>query len=68
MTGVEVEAKALHYLRAPGIYNSDLQVNQLQHKAVAEWALQFRPQGRPASEMLKYVDLHGSAGSCKCST
>lgn len=57
MTNVlEVEAKAGHYVWAPGMYIIDPLVNPLQHLSVADHSVPFWRERLPAPVMLRCVD------------
>ena len=47
------EVKALHYVRSPGVYNSDPRVKRLDHMSVVDQAIHFWKMGTTNTEMLK---------------
>lgn len=55
-TVFKVEAKAIHYSCAPGIYKSSPQVQSLQHMSVGLGAIHISWHILPAGEMLGRVD------------
>lgn len=55
----EVKVKALHLMKALGIYNSDHTVKRLSHTFFAVCAIFFWRKRIPASEMLRLVDYMG---------
>lgn len=58
-TVFKLDAKVLHYVTAPGIYRSETQINLLLPMFVAQFAVYFRQNGLPVSEMLRFVNYMG---------
>lgn len=56
----KVEAKALYYIWALGIHDSDPPGKRFQHMSVAECAMPFRRKGLPDPEMLSSADYMGA--------